>query len=136
MKRNRTYLAIACLAFFVLALCLSPTALLAQSTTQGSIAGTVLDQSQAVIPSATIKIENTATGFSVQLVSDTSGFFKAPLLEPGNYRVSITAANFANYRAENVTVLVGQTTTIAPILSVASSSSEVVVTDQTPTINL
>lgn len=136
MKRNQTYLAIACLALFALALCLSPTAVLAQSTTQGSIAGTVLDQSQAVIPGAIIKIENAATGFSVQLVSDTSGFFKAPLLEPGSYKVSITAANFANYRAENVTVLVGQTTTIAPVLSVASSSSEVVVTDQTPTINL
>lgn len=72
----------------------------------------------------------------MHLVSDTSGFFKAPLLEPGKYTVTVSAGNFANYRAENVNVLVGQTTTIAPTLSVASSSSEVVVNDQTPTMNL
>ncbi len=136
MKRNRIYLGIACLALFALAVCLGPISMNAQSTTQGAIAGTVLDQSQAAIPNAAVKIQNSATGFSIQLVSDSSGFFKAPLLEPGTYTVSVTAANFAGYRAERVTVLVGQTTTLAPTLSVASSSAEVIVTDQTPVMNL
>lgn len=135
MKHSRIYLGIFCLAIFAVAFCLGPI-MHAQSTTQGSIAGTVLDQSQAAIPNAAVNIRNIATGFNVQLVSDTSGFFKAPLLEPGTYSVTVSAANFAQYRAENVTVYVGQTTTIAPVMSVASSSSEVIVTDQTPIMNM
>jgi hypothetical protein len=136
MKRNRTYLGIACLTLFAFIVALGPISIHAQSTTQGAIAGTVLDQSQAAIPNATVNIQNPATGFSIQLVSDSSGYFKAPLVEPGTYTVSISATNFAKYRAESVTVNVGQTTTLAPTLSVASSSSEVVVTEQTPVMNL
>jgi hypothetical protein len=136
MKRNRIHLGIACLTIFAFIFALGPISANAQSTTQGAIAGTVLDQSQAAIPNAAISIQNAATGFSIQLVSDTSGYFKAPLLEPGTYTVAINATNFAKYRAESVTVNVGQTTTLTPTLSVASSSSEVVVTEQTPVMNL
>jgi outer membrane receptor protein involved in Fe transport len=136
MKRKHLNIGIACLALFALAVCMAPISMYAQSTTQGSIAGTVLDQSQAAIPNAAVSIQNTATGFSIQLVTDTSGFFKAPLLEPGTYTVSINSSNFAKYRAESVTVVVGQTTSLTPILSVASSSSEVVVTEQAPVMNM
>jgi hypothetical protein len=136
MTRKRIHLGIASLALFVLAICMGAMSLHAQSTTQGSIAGTVLDQSQAAIPNASVSIQNTATGFNVQLVTDVSGYYKAPLLEPGVYTVSISSANFAKYRADNVNVNVGQTTTISPVLSVASSSQEIVVMDQTPVMNL
>jgi len=136
MKRIRILVSIFCLALCAFVITLGSNKLQAQSTTQGAIAGTVLDQSQAAIPNAAISIRNAATGFSIQLVTDSSGYFKAPLLEPGTYSVSIDATNFAKYRAESVTVNVGQTTTLAPTLSVASSSSEVVVTEQTPVMNL
>lgn len=136
MKFNRIHPGIACFALFAILLGLSPISIQAQSTTQGAIGGTVMDQSQAAIPNATVSIQNSANGFSVQLVTDTSGYFKAPLLEPGTYTVSVNAANFAKYRAEKVAVLVGQTTTLNPILAVASSSSEVIVSDQTPVMNL
>ena len=136
MKRIRILVSIFCLALCAFVITLGSNTLQAQSTTQGAIAGTVLDQSQAAIPNAAISIRNAATGFSIQLVTDSSGFFKAPLLEPGSYSVSVSAANFAGYRADNVTVAVGQTTSLAPVLSIASSSSEVVVTEQTPVMNL
>jgi hypothetical protein len=115
---------------------LGPAALYAQSTTQGSISGSVLDSSGAAIPGATIVIKNAATGFVVNLVADPSGFYKAPLLEPGDYSVSVSASGFAAYRADHVVVLVGQVTTLEPRLSVASSTTEVVVTEQTPVMNL
>jgi outer membrane receptor protein involved in Fe transport len=125
-----------CLALFILAACFSSIALNAQSTTQGSIAGSVLDSSGAAVPGAAVSIQRTATGFTVNLVSDSSGYFKAPLLEPGEYSVSISAPNFANYRAEHVLVLVGQVTNLEPRLAVASSSAEVIVTEQAPVMNL
>jgi hypothetical protein len=96
----------------------------------------VLDSSGAVVPGAAVTITNAATGFSVKLVGDASGFFKAPLLEPGTYTVTITSPNFANYTASNVLVVVGQVTSLEPRLAVASSSAEVVVTEQTPVMNL
>src|SRR3984957_14887420 len=136
MTFNSLRLGVRCLALLILAACVSSISLNAQSTTQGSIAGTVLDSSEAVVPGATISIVNSATGFTVKPPPDSSGYFKAPLLEPGKYVVTITDPNFATYRAENVVVLVGQVTSLEPRLAVASSSTEVVVTEQAPVMNL
>jgi hypothetical protein len=136
MRSHRIRLGLFASALFILALCMSPVVLNAQTTTQGSIAGSVLDASGAMVPGATVSIQNTATGFSVHLVADSSGYFKAPLLEPGKYTVSIASPNFANYRADDVIVIVGQVTSLEPRLAVASSSAEVVVTEQAPVMNL
>jgi outer membrane receptor protein involved in Fe transport len=136
MTLDRFRLVVRCLAILILTACFSSIGLKAQSTSQGSIAGSVLDSSEAAIPGAAITITNMATGFTINLVSDSSGFFKAPLLEPGTYSVSISAANFAKYDARNVIVIVGQVTTLQPHLAIASSTAEVVVTEQAPIMNL
>src|SRR5580693_3318463 len=57
----------------------------AQTSTQGAIAGTSVDASGGSVPAAKVTIHNEATGFTLDLISDSSGFFKAPLLEPGTY---------------------------------------------------
>ena len=136
MTFNKLRLVLCCLALIILAAGFSSISLNAQSTTQGSIDGTVLDSSGAVVPDAPVDIVRSATGFTVDLKSDSSGYFKAPLLEPGTYTVSISAPNFAKYRADNVIVLVGQVTSLEPRLAVASSATEVIVTEQTPVMNL
>ncbi|HTX76420.1 MAG TPA: carboxypeptidase regulatory-like domain-containing protein, partial [Terracidiphilus sp.] len=106
------------------------------STTQGAIAGTVEDPSGAVVSGAAVTIRNTATNASVRVTADGSGYFNAPLLEPGTYTVTVTAQGFATYTANNVSVLVGQLTSVLPHLALSSSTAEVVVTEQTPTMNL
>jgi outer membrane receptor protein involved in Fe transport len=136
MTFNRVRLGVRYLALLILAACVSSITLNSQSTTQGSIAGTVLDSSEAVVPGATVNIVNAATGFTVNQVADSSGYFKAPLLEPGRYIVSISSPNFAKYRAEDVVVVVGQVTSLEPRLAVASAATEVVVTEQAPVMNL
>lgn len=136
MISNRIRLGIFCLTFFIFAALSTTSALNAQSTTQGSIAGTVVDPTGAIVGNATVTIQNLATDFTTSLVTDSSGYFKAPLLEPGTYSVAISAQGFASYRADSVVVLVGQVTTVLPHLSVASASSSVVVTEQTPVMNL
>lgn len=136
MSLHRFRLGILCLALCTIAITASPKLSLAQSTTQGAISGSVLDTSGASIPGATVTINNTATGFTEKVIADASGFFKAPLLEPGTYTVTINSPNFANYRADNVLVVVGQVTTLEPRMAVASSSTEVVVTEQSPVMNL
>jgi Carboxypeptidase regulatory-like domain/TonB-dependent Receptor Plug Domain/TonB dependent receptor len=107
----------------------------AQSTTQGAIGGTVFETSGAVVPNATVNIVNDGTGVQVQLKSDNSGYFKAPLLEPGTYTVSINAGGFSPYRANGVIVQVGQLTGLEPHLAVASSTESVEVTEEAPVLN-
>jgi hypothetical protein len=136
MTINRIRLGILCLAIFTLIMWSGPATLHAQSTTQGAIAGTSLDPSGAVVAGATVTIHNTGTNAEIKLTSDGSGFFKAPLLEPGRYTVSVSAQGFAAYRADNVIVQVGQVTSMEPRLALASSSATVVVTEQAPVMNL
>jgi hypothetical protein len=135
MTKQRIRLGLLCPAIFSLMLCMGGLAARAQSTTQGSIAGTVEDPSGAVVSAATVTIQNASTGFKVTLTSDASGYFKAPLLEPGTYTVTVAAQNFASYKAVSVTVLVAQVTSLTPHLALAGSATEVVVNDATPVMN-
>jgi hypothetical protein len=65
---------------------------LAQSTT-GTIRGTVVDPSGALVPQAQITINN-ATGFTRTIKSSSTGSFAVPHLAPGSYSVSINAVGF------------------------------------------
>ncbi len=65
---------------------------LAQSS-NGSIRGTVLDPSGALIPHAQVTISN-ATGFTRTIKSSATGAFEVAHLVPGNYSVSIAASGF------------------------------------------
>jgi hypothetical protein len=136
MTMNRIRQSVICLMILTLAVCLGTVALNAQTSTQGAIAGTVLDPTGAVVPGAAVTIHNMGTNYEIKLTSDASGFYKAPLLEPGTYRVTFVAPGFATYRAENVTVSVGQVSNVAPRLTVGASSSSVEVIETAPVLNL
>jgi hypothetical protein len=76
----------------------------AQSNVSGSIGGTVTDGSGAVISGATVTITNTDRGEDIRVVkSNAAGYFMEEALPLGNYKVTITAANF---KTEVVTGLV------------------------------
>src|SRR5437868_1155173 len=91
-------------------------AMLAQSTTQGAISGTIFDATDAVVPKATVTIHNAGTNAEVVLTSDDSGFFKAPQLAPGTYTVTISAAGFSELRSTGLVVEVNLVTELNPHL--------------------
>jgi outer membrane receptor protein involved in Fe transport len=134
MKRIRQ--SIFCLTILTVAVCLGAVALNAQTSTEGSIAGTVMDPSGAVVSGVAVTIHNLGTNAEIKLTSDASGFYKAPLLEPGTYRVTFAANGFATYRADNVIVQVGQPTDVSPRLTVGASTTSVEVTETAPVLNL
>ena len=105
-----------------------------QSSTQGAIGGTVFDATSAVIGKATVTIHNDSTDAQVVLTTDDSGFFKAPLLEPGMYTVTVAATGFSGYKT-TVQVVLSQLTEVMPHLTSGSSSSVVEVTSQAPVLN-
>jgi len=119
----------------VAAVCLVSWPMLSQSSTQGAIGGTVFDATDAVVPKAAVTIHNDGTNAEIHLTADDSGYFKAPLLEPGTYTVGVSANGFEQYRAKTVIVQVGQLTTLEPHLANGASSQVVEVTADAPILN-
>jgi hypothetical protein len=111
------------------------TLLVAQSTTDGAISGTVFDANGAVVPKAQITIHNNGTNAELSTESDDSGYFRTLKLQPGSYMVTVTRQGFATYKAEQVIVQVGSVTEFSPHLKVAGASETVDVTAEAPQIN-
>ncbi len=107
----------------------------AQSTTQGGIAGTVEDATGAIVPNATVTVRNDGTNATTQITADSSGYFKAPLLEPGTYTVTISAPSFGTYTGKGVVVQVGQLTELMPHLAAGSTEQAVTVSAEALTLN-
>jgi hypothetical protein len=63
----------------------------AQSQTTGGIAGTVKDQTGAVVVDAKVTVVSDASGDARKITTDDGGSYAATLLPRGLYRVSITA---------------------------------------------
>ncbi len=127
---SKTRMTALCIAL----LCVATIGALAQSTTQGAIGGTVFDATGAVIASAKVTIHNDATNQEQVVVTDASGYYKAPLLQPGNYTVSVNAPGFNAYKAAAVVIL-GQTTEVSPHVTTGSATSVVEVVAQVPILN-
>ena len=64
---------------------LAVTPLLLSQATTGKITGTVVDDSEAVIPGATVTVTNVDTGEEREAITDDSGVFGLPYLRPGVY---------------------------------------------------
>jgi outer membrane receptor protein involved in Fe transport len=100
----------------------------------GAIQGTVVDQSGAVLPGATVTVTNSGTGLSRTAVTDESGTYRAELLPVGIYDVAAELSGFASQKQSNVNVTVGSTVTIEIALRLASVAESVTVTSQIPVI--
>jgi|HubBroStandDraft_6_1064221.scaffolds.fasta_scaffold31714_2 hypothetical protein len=62
----------------------------------GSITGTVTDPTGAVVPNATVTIQNPVSQYSRSTTTDSAGKFSFPNVPLNNYHVSVTAKGFAN----------------------------------------
>src|ERR1700723_3102616 len=90
----------------------------------GSISGTVKDPPGAVIPGATIKIKNLATGAERSSKSGNTGEYLIPAVTPGRYQVDVTNEKFQTYRT-TVEVTVGGVSTVDAQLTLGQSSAVV-----------
>jgi hypothetical protein len=114
----------------------SSALLVAQSTTDGAIGGTIYDSSGAVVPNAKITVHNKGTDAEQTVISDASGYYRVTSLKPGAYTVSVSGGSLAPFRAEEVIVSVGSVTDLSPRLKVGGTAETVDVTAEVPQINL
>jgi hypothetical protein len=121
------------LASLGLSLCLlcSETAF-AQTT--GRIAGTVRDQSGAVIANTQVTVTQIATGAVRRATSSEAGIYEVPLLAPGIYRVSVAAPGLRTALFESVKVTITETTTVDADLIVGSVAESITVTSSPPLV--
>jgi hypothetical protein len=114
---------------------LSPNVALGQSTiATGSIQGTILDSSGAVLPGAKVTIGNKDTGQSFRVPTSSAGAYTSGPLVPGNYAVRAEAQGLKTVE-QTVVVKVGETAGLNLILSVGSSSTVVQVEGQAVAVN-
>jgi hypothetical protein len=89
-------------------LLLSSALLLSQGGATGTILGTVLDNSGAVVTGATVTVTNVATGVSNQTRTGSSGDYTVPFLQPGTYKVTVEAQGFQQSVLQDVGLVVAQ----------------------------
>jgi outer membrane receptor protein involved in Fe transport len=85
---------------------------LAQTASTGALTGTIMDPNGAVVPDATVKVINEATGDSSNFISQKNGSYLAPLLLPGSYRIEVSKHGFKTTALTAIAVTVTETQTV------------------------
>src|SRR5918993_4804307 len=98
---NRTVL-LAALWLTGAALCVIPPDAFAQSS-QGGLRGTVKD-AQGVIPGVTVALINQATSVARETVTNESGQYSFPAVEPAAYTVRVSVQGFKTFERQGVRI--------------------------------
>jgi len=101
----------------------------------GTISGSIIDSSGAVIPRATVTVTNVDTSYSKTLQSDSGGNYTASALPFGNYMVTATASNFAEAKSQRFVLNVGATVHVNLTMNVAAANQTIEVTGTTTTVD-
>ena len=118
---------IAC--FLLVALLVTPGAF-AQSIT-GSVVGTVVDTSEAVVPGASVTLTQQATGAERKAETSELGRFVFSSVQPGAYTLSIEAEGFKRLELSNINLTAAETLPLGNIaLEVGVVTESVQVTSQ------
>jgi hypothetical protein len=87
-----------------------------------------------VVPNASVSARNLNTGASASASSDKGGRFLIIHLQPGVYAFEVTATGFSAFKAANIIVEVGRTTSIDAALGVQAQTETVTTTAEAPVI--
>ncbi len=109
MKKNIKFFALAIFAVFSL---FFVTAIMAQTSTTGSVEGVVLDANGAVVPNASVSLSGPNLIRAQTTTTNTDGRYRFQQVPPGRYSVEVAASSgFGATRQENVEVNLSRTST-------------------------
>jgi hypothetical protein len=121
------------IASLLLAALLTSTIAFAQLET-ASIVGTVLDSSGAIVPQATVVVQNQDTAATTNLTTDSNGTYVAPVLRIGTYRITVTAPGFKTKIVENVTLRVSDRVKVDVTLETGVVTEKITVSGEAPIV--
>jgi hypothetical protein len=99
---------------------------------RGTITGTVVDPSGAVVPGASITVTNVATKSEIPTVTTATGNFTVASVPAGMYDISVTASGFNKYIQTGVQVQVALTFRLDVVLKVGAATESVTVSAEAP----
>src|SRR3954463_593842 len=116
-------------------LLLASTLTFGQGIVTGSISGTVLDPSGALVSSASVKATQAETNRVFTTESSKGGVIQLPSLPPGTYTVEVGGKGFQLFKAQGVRVEVGKDTSLGSVnLTIGNASESVTVEGAAPLI--
>ena len=117
-------------------LLLPPCLASAQSTTAGTIAGSVRDGTGALLSGVTVEASSPALIEKTRVATtDPQGNYRILDLRPGTYTVTFTRPGFATIKREGLVLATGFTATVNVEMRVAAVEETVTVTGGTPVVD-
>lgn len=98
----------------------------------GTILGTVKDATGAVVPRAKVTLTNTATGVSIDRITDEEGRYIFPAIKSGSYQVTVEATGFKKFVRSGIQLSIQQSPEINVALDAGDISQTVEVTAEAP----
>ena len=101
---------------------MTPSVAVAQSLTQGAVAGTVANQAGTPVAGAEVILTSVSQGFSRSFTTDASGGFRAVALPQGAYEIVVNASGY-NSLTDTVSVGSGGTASVTLTLGAAADNA-------------
>src|SRR6516164_3812840 len=102
-----------------------PSVIWAQSSTTGTVGGTVTDPTGAIVPGATVTLAPVGTNVTQTTTTDSSGRYLFPAVNPGRYNVKCSAKGFRSIEINQVDVEILKAATVDIHLAVGQQSETV-----------
>ncbi len=96
-----------------------------QTASTGAVSGQVMDQQNAVIAGAEVKLTDVSTNIALTTLSNDTGRYTFVSVPPGTYNISVSKAGFSVYKVSQQHVQVGLVLTINAKLEVGSTATTV-----------
>src|SRR5229473_6699324 len=93
----------------------------------GSVSGTIADQSGAAVPKAHVTVTNRATGAVRETDADENGHYTITDVRPGDYDLKVTASGFKPLTQTNLTIAANIVTNADASLQIGAVSEQVTV---------
>jgi hypothetical protein len=103
---------------------------------RGTIQGTVKDPQGGVVVDAAVVVTNINTNAPISVKTNTTGRYSAPLLLPGTYSVTVTAAGFKKDVRQGIDLLTGEVKDVDVTLQIGAATESVTVTTEAPIVDV
>ena len=120
-----------------LAVCflLGAVAVVAAQSASAALSGTVVDERQAVVPSATVKARNIDTNLTRTATSNGEGRYRFSNLPVGNYELTVEASGFAKHLRTGLTLSLNQEAVVDVPMRASGVTEVITVTENASLLN-
>jgi hypothetical protein len=99
-------------------------------TSRGTVTGTVLDPTGAVISGARVTLTGVETGVRLSTTSNDAGVYRFEAVDPGAYDLTASLSGFRTYLSTHIGVEANRATTIDPTLEVGTAETRIEVSGE------